>query len=278
MRRDTPRASWDAMVRRVRRAGGTAIISHEILAPAQPEYVARLKRDLRPTPRSTSSTPPATWPARCRPAGRRASSRAGAGSTAATSPGSAAASRGSPARSTCPTVLSTWGNGLPPEQVHVVTVPQADARSPTDPDLLWQRFCRAFAIEPEWAPRGQRARQRLARQRRDPGAARAQRADRPDHPQQPRVRRPDPRHARRRDASAASSSRPILLPPKLHDWARERGEALGGVARAERGRRGRRPGRPAARAAGPRDEQFTAPRPGLAARPSCGPLSTRSRR
>src|ERR1700712_3408315 len=38
--------SWDAMVRRIRRSDGAAIISHEILAPAAPEHVARLKADL----------------------------------------------------------------------------------------------------------------------------------------------------------------------------------------------------------------------------------------
>src|ERR1044072_2234540 len=38
--------AWDAMVRRVRRANGTSIFSHEILAPAGPEHVGRLKNDL----------------------------------------------------------------------------------------------------------------------------------------------------------------------------------------------------------------------------------------
>src|SRR4029079_1856574 len=38
--------AWDAMVRRVRRHSGTVIISHETLAPAKPEYIARLKSDL----------------------------------------------------------------------------------------------------------------------------------------------------------------------------------------------------------------------------------------
>src|SRR4029079_10935437 len=38
--------NWDAMVRRVRRAHGTSIISHEILAPAGAEPIARLKADL----------------------------------------------------------------------------------------------------------------------------------------------------------------------------------------------------------------------------------------
>src|SRR4051812_49903063 len=38
--------SWDALVRRVRRRSGTVIVSHEILAPATPEQVARAMRDL----------------------------------------------------------------------------------------------------------------------------------------------------------------------------------------------------------------------------------------
>ena len=50
-----------------------------------------------------------------------------------------------------PTCSSSWGNGLPPERVHLVTVPQP-APPTADPDLLWQRFCRAFGIDPAWAP------------------------------------------------------------------------------------------------------------------------------
>ncbi len=38
--------AWDALVRRVRRMDGTVVISHEILAPAPPEKIALLKRDL----------------------------------------------------------------------------------------------------------------------------------------------------------------------------------------------------------------------------------------
>ena len=47
-----------------------------------------------------------------------------------------------------PDVLSRWSKGLPPENVHLVTVPQAGAPR----DLLWQRYCQAFGIDPAWAP------------------------------------------------------------------------------------------------------------------------------
>jgi len=48
-----------------------------------------------------------------------------------------------------PTVLSRWGAKIPPERVHVVTVPHD--RGPNG-DELWLRFCRAFSIDPAWAP------------------------------------------------------------------------------------------------------------------------------
>lgn len=39
-------------------------------------------------------------------------------------------------------VLARWGASVPPERVHVVTVPP----SGSDPNLLWERFCEACAI------------------------------------------------------------------------------------------------------------------------------------
>jgi hypothetical protein len=41
-------------------------------------------------------------------------------------------------------ILDRWGAGLPPERVHVVTVPQAG----TPPSLLWERFAGLFGIDP----------------------------------------------------------------------------------------------------------------------------------
>lgn len=42
-----------------------------------------------------------------------------------------------------PDILDRWGAGLPPTQVHLVTVPPPEA----DRDELWRRFSRAFALD-----------------------------------------------------------------------------------------------------------------------------------
>ncbi len=42
-----------------------------------------------------------------------------------------------------PDILDRWGAGLPPEQVHLITVPPPGG----DPDLLWQRFSYAFGLD-----------------------------------------------------------------------------------------------------------------------------------
>ncbi len=47
-----------------------------------------------------------------------------------------------------PDVLTRWGEGLSPDRIHVVTVPQSGAPR----DLLWERYCTAFDIDPAWAP------------------------------------------------------------------------------------------------------------------------------
>ena len=270
--------AWDAMVRRVRRANGTSIISHEILAPGRP----RARRPAqgatsRPTTaRSTSSTPPATSPARRRPAGRRASSRAGGGSTAATSRASADGRPWFARAFDLPTRAHHLGQRAPararPRRHRAAGATRRRRARPALAPVLPRLRDRARV-----GARGQRAHQRLPRQRRDPGAARPQRAHRPQHPQQPRVRRADPRHARRRDARRARRRAPILLPPKFHDWARERGEAWvewleqSGVDVVGD------PADLAARAAA-RGPEVPAPRPGLATRPSSAPPSTPSRR
>jgi hypothetical protein len=51
-----------------------------------------------------------------------------------------------------PRVLETWGEGLPPERVHVVTVPHQRGGPGGSGATLWHRFCEAFGIDPAWAP------------------------------------------------------------------------------------------------------------------------------
>ncbi len=211
--------SWDVMVKRVRRLSGTVLISHEILSPAEPEHISRLRRDLDDgelhivySARDLARQVPAGWQESVKQ-GRRWSYRRYLRKILSGKPWFARAFD-------LPLVLSRWGTGLSPDRVHVVTVPPAAA----DPDLLWTRFGRAFGIDPAWAPReSTRANASL-------GSAETQ-----------VLRRLNQRLARavRRDASydelilrmlagetlAGDTADPILLPPELHDWAVERGEA-----------------------------------------------------
>lgn len=139
---------WDALARRVRRTRGTAIISHEILAPAGPDKVARAMNDLAGSEvhivysvRDLARQLPAAWQESIKQGRRWTFNRF----LDAVEDGSAWFFHAFHV----PRVLSSWGRNLPPERVHVVTVPRSGNR---DPDLLWRRFCEAFSIEPEWAP------------------------------------------------------------------------------------------------------------------------------
>lgn len=52
-----------------------------------------------------------------------------------------------------PDVLDRWGSTLPPERVHVVTVPQPGA----GPLVLWERFASLFGLDPTAFPPSERA-------------------------------------------------------------------------------------------------------------------------
>ncbi|HEU5036843.1 MAG TPA: hypothetical protein VFT70_07555 [Nocardioides sp.] len=141
--------SWEALVRRVRRRSGTVVISHEILAPATPAQVARAMRDLAGseihvvyTARDLGRQVPAAWQESIKQ-GRRWSYRR-------------FLDRFEKGRTwfyrafDVPRVLGTWGAGLPPEHVHVVTVPPSGSDQTGDP--LWERMCGLLGIDPAWAP------------------------------------------------------------------------------------------------------------------------------
>ena len=75
--RPQAKGEWEALVRRARRARGTVVLSHEILAGAKPARgAAGAERTCR-SPRCTSSTARETWPARSRRSGRSSSSTSG---------------------------------------------------------------------------------------------------------------------------------------------------------------------------------------------------------
>jgi hypothetical protein len=144
---------WAALVRRTRRSRGTVVLSHEILAGAKPAEARRALDDLsfaevhlvysaRDVARQVAAewqeqlkhqrkVPFRTFLRQLREVDQRWESRwfwrvQG-----------------------LPGVLDRWGNGLPPERVHVITVPRPGG----PPAELWQRFCTALGIDPAWAPR-----------------------------------------------------------------------------------------------------------------------------
>lgn len=139
--------AWPAMVRRVRRHDGPVVISHEILAPAPADKVARVMNDLAGSDvhivysvRDLARQLPAAWQESVKQGRQwrfeRFLDKAQRGDTFFMK------------AFDLPTVLNRWSRNLPPGHVHVVTVPPSGAA----PDELWLRFCRAFGLDPAWAP------------------------------------------------------------------------------------------------------------------------------
>jgi hypothetical protein len=146
------KGEWDKLVTRVRRTRGTSVISHEILAGASTPKVRRALGDLSfaemhvvYSARDIARQVAAEWQeglkhqrklsfaAHLKQLQERDAHRS---------------SRWFWKVQNLPGVLQRWGQGVPPERVHVVTVPQPGA--PTGE--LWRRFCTAVGIDPAWAP------------------------------------------------------------------------------------------------------------------------------
>ncbi|GAB2868987.1 hypothetical protein GCM10027026_19020 [Myroides odoratimimus subsp. xuanwuensis] len=220
--------SWDTMVRRVRRAEGTVIISHEILAPAPPDKVAQVMRDLAGSEihivysaRDLGRQLPAAWQESIKQ-GRKWSFRrfldrvekGGSWFHKAFD---------------LPTVLTTWGTNLPPERVHVVTVPPSAAAPAVTlggaarSDELWLRFCRVFDIDPAWAPLDSE------RTNRSLGIAETQLIRQLNRRMGREVRRDQRydvlvRDLLAHDQLARRSSTPVRLHPRRFPWAEEQAE------------------------------------------------------
>lgn len=138
--------SWESLVRKVRRRSGTVVISHEILAPAPAEAVERAKAELGAgrstelhvvyTARDLARQIPAAWQESVKQ-GRRWTYQAFLRKLEHGKPWFYRALD-------LPTVLGAWGAGLPPERVHVVTVPPRGA----DRGVLWERFCQTLGVDP----------------------------------------------------------------------------------------------------------------------------------
>jgi hypothetical protein len=147
--REVARGQWPALVAEARRTSGDVLISHEILAAATPKQIRKVKSAFAGdevhvvlTARDLARQIPAEWQEQIKHRGRRAFSSF-----------MNEVARGRRTRpslwfwrvQSLPDVLTRWGNGLPPEQVHVVTVPQKDGPS----DALWRRFAGVVGLDPD---------------------------------------------------------------------------------------------------------------------------------
>ncbi len=142
--------AWDDLAASVRKMPGTAIISHEILATATRAQAARALESVGHgsgaevhvlvSARDLVRQIPAEWQENIKHRARL-------------SYADFLARIQDPERNSrigswfwgvqeIPDILARWSADLPPERVHVVTVPP-----PGGPDVLWQRFSQAFGLD-----------------------------------------------------------------------------------------------------------------------------------
>ena len=175
--------AWDRLASTTRRAHGEVIISHEILATASRAQIGRALETLGHdhgseihlvlSVRDLVRQIPAEWQENVK---HRASLRYGAFLDRIRDP------RREGRIPTwfwgvqeIPDILDRWGHDLPPEHVHVVTVPPPGG----SPDLLWKRFVEAFGLDGiDLQLDGERVNPSLG-----------QRRDHPDPADQPRCQR-----------------------------------------------------------------------------------------
>ncbi|MEU2201393.1 hypothetical protein [Isoptericola sp. NPDC019482] len=142
--------AWERLVRQVRRARGDVVVSHELLARAQPDQAARVLADLAATGAEVHVVLTLRDLGRGLASGWQETLKFGARTTLRTYLDRARAGRSVFLGSLDPTrVLSVWAADLPASRIHVVTAPPAGGAR----DALWLRFLDAIDVDPAWAPR-----------------------------------------------------------------------------------------------------------------------------
>ena len=144
------RGTWSRVAQRARSWPGTSVISHEMFAPTRPRQIRRALHSLQPaevhivyTVRDLWRQLPAEWQESTKH-GRTFSFEEflddviGAGRNGRVG-------KWFWSVHDVLDVLGRWGRDLPPDRVHVVTVP----RPGSDPGLLWRRYAAVIGIEPE---------------------------------------------------------------------------------------------------------------------------------
>ena len=144
---DVPGA-WAKLAARARQADGKAVISHEVLAGAQPEQIAAAVESLAPAAvhvvyavRDLGRQLPAVWQEGL----KNRQTRSFSSFLDRALRHDAAPDRGFWRAQQPVEVLKRWSQHVPMERISVVTLPAASEGRPGD--VLWERFCRALGID-----------------------------------------------------------------------------------------------------------------------------------
>jgi hypothetical protein len=143
--------TWRRLVRQIREWGGPALISSELLAPAARQHINRLQSSLDFadvhivfTVRDMARQLPAAWQERIKNRGQETFAE---WLRCIHDPDPQPNTAGKHFRNLHDVtgILARWSEDLPPNRVHVVTVPPSGG----DPRLLWTRFAEVIGVDPK---------------------------------------------------------------------------------------------------------------------------------
>ncbi|PRW62704.1 hypothetical protein [Actinopolyspora mortivallis] len=143
--------AWNALVEEAAAWTGTVVISHELFCTATPEQVERAMRDLSfaevhlvCTARDLLRQLPAVWQEDVKNRHTLTFEDFVSGIRGTASETNPLSELFWPRQDT-PEILARWAAHLPPERVHVVTVPPKG----NDPDTVWYRFAELIGVDPQ---------------------------------------------------------------------------------------------------------------------------------
>lgn len=121
-----------------------------------------------------------------------------------------------------PRLLQRWAQGVPPDRTHVVVLPPRGAQPP---EWLWERTCRLLGVDPsglEAAPEGANTSLGLAQVE----VVRRVQAAVPAADRGLVMGRVTKGLLAEKALAGAGPVEPLVLPPDMHAWARDRGAAM----------------------------------------------------
>jgi hypothetical protein len=145
------RGAWDRLVKQIAGWPGRSVIDHESFAAASRRAIDQALADLEfaevhvvLTARDLARQLPATWQERVKNGSTGSYADFLQSLRAARAEQDPSAKRFWSMQSV-PDVLARWSRALPPERVHVVTVPPPGS----EPGLLWRRFAGLLQLDPD---------------------------------------------------------------------------------------------------------------------------------